>query len=494
MNKIKKQIKNHSTKKSMMAALSLLIGLFFLLALQGCPTPSPVVGGTDVETATAALTGSSVVGVGDTYPNVTGDLTLPTSGANGVAISWTSSVPSVIATTGVVTRSNEMVPVLLTATLTKGSDSATKAFNVTVFADANLPVQNVTLPTDIASALLITSFENLLALSNAGWTTSMRFGLNPNVWLGNGNVGARVGARAITSCELETAGDCGGTTGTVTSPNLVVTKNYLNFLLSGTDHPAIKVTINNVTDGTVVETVSPSDATPDYIDNDGDWMSVDLTAVNGKTINIVIEDDSTTGFISFDHFFMSDAAWNPLVFNSDVVTSGAGRIFADDAASASVGVVALSATDTVFKNSEGGADALNLNFTNDSGAGAGGSDEYLVVSESTADSAGVWGVIGWTFDGTFNVTGGSVSMYVRSAEAAVTTIALKVEGPAATGSPEVTKTFTADGTWQKVTWTATELAGAANLAALANIVIVFNPALGSTTGQLEIGIDEVQFE
>ncbi len=175
MNKIKKQNKNRSTKKSMMAALSLLIGLFFLLALQGCPTSA------EVEAAASAITGASIVGSGDTYPNVTSNLTLPTSGDNGVAISWTSSDPSVIATTGVVTRADEMVPVLLTATLTKGSDSATKAFNVNVFAEANLPVQNVTLPSDIDSALLVTSFENLLALSNTGWAITMRYSFNSNV-------------------------------------------------------------------------------------------------------------------------------------------------------------------------------------------------------------------------------------------------------------------------------------------------------------------------
>ncbi len=124
--------------------------------------------------------------------------------------------------------------------------------------------------------------------------------------MGDNNIGARVGNRAITSCGLKAVGDCGGATGAIISPNIVVTKNYLNFLLSGTSDPEIKVTITNVTDGTVVSNVSPNDVTVNYINNNTDWMSVNLTAVNGKTIKIIIQDDSTTGFISFDHFFMSD--------------------------------------------------------------------------------------------------------------------------------------------------------------------------------------------
>ena len=69
----------------------------------------------------------------ETASNVTGDVTLPTTGANGVVISWASSNTSVISTAGVVTRPTDMDGmVTLTATLTKNAAMATKTFTLVV--------------------------------------------------------------------------------------------------------------------------------------------------------------------------------------------------------------------------------------------------------------------------------------------------------------------------------------------------------------------------
>ncbi|UZX02082.1 family 43 glycosylhydrolase [Arthrobacter sp. CDRTa11] len=66
---------------------------------------------------------------------VTGNLTLPTSGAKGSAISWASSNPAVISTTGEVNRpSGADVPVTLTATLTLGNSTITRQYQLTVVA------------------------------------------------------------------------------------------------------------------------------------------------------------------------------------------------------------------------------------------------------------------------------------------------------------------------------------------------------------------------
>lgn len=75
--------------------------------------------------------------LGDTSA-VTGNLTLPTAGAFGSAVSWASSNPAVIATNGTVTRPGagaEPVDVTLTATITKGSSTATKTVEATVLPD-----------------------------------------------------------------------------------------------------------------------------------------------------------------------------------------------------------------------------------------------------------------------------------------------------------------------------------------------------------------------
>lgn len=74
----------------------------------------------DVHTAIAR--GDATVSLGDTS-NVTADLALPTTGAGGSAISWTSSAPGVVSTSGAVVRPAAGSPdasVVLTPTATHG--------------------------------------------------------------------------------------------------------------------------------------------------------------------------------------------------------------------------------------------------------------------------------------------------------------------------------------------------------------------------------------
>ena len=63
------------------------------------------------------------------------DLTLPTEGTNATTITWTSSNEAIIATTGKVTRPSEDTIVTLTATISRGSVSVKKDFDVRVIAD-----------------------------------------------------------------------------------------------------------------------------------------------------------------------------------------------------------------------------------------------------------------------------------------------------------------------------------------------------------------------
>ncbi len=73
---------------------------------------------------------------GDTATSVTKNITLP-SGSNGVNVSWSSTNTSIVSTAGIVTRpafADGNATVTLTATLSKGTASDTKAFSVTVLA------------------------------------------------------------------------------------------------------------------------------------------------------------------------------------------------------------------------------------------------------------------------------------------------------------------------------------------------------------------------
>ncbi|WP_168118780.1 immunoglobulin-like domain-containing protein [Paenibacillus sp. HB172176] len=77
-----------------------------------------------------------------TQDNVLSDLSLPTSGSYGSAISWTSSDETAVGTDGVVTRPSYLSgdkAVTLTATITKGEATETKTFELTI---VKLPISD----------------------------------------------------------------------------------------------------------------------------------------------------------------------------------------------------------------------------------------------------------------------------------------------------------------------------------------------------------------
>ncbi len=79
---------------------------------------------------------------GDSASSVTQDVGLPTSGANGTTITWSSDAPGVVGEDGAVVRPSYTTgdaSVTLTATIAKGSESATKTFALTVVKLASLP-------------------------------------------------------------------------------------------------------------------------------------------------------------------------------------------------------------------------------------------------------------------------------------------------------------------------------------------------------------------
>lgn len=87
----------------------------------------------DVATAKAGL-GVTYTG-GDSAASVTGNLTLPTTGAAGTSVSWSSSDAGTVSNTGVVVRPATGAgdkTVTLTATITKGTATDTKTFTVVV--------------------------------------------------------------------------------------------------------------------------------------------------------------------------------------------------------------------------------------------------------------------------------------------------------------------------------------------------------------------------
>ncbi|WP_221414169.1 immunoglobulin-like domain-containing protein [Paenibacillus sp. 598K] len=137
-------------------------------------------------------------GNGDSDTNVTQDLTLPATGANGTTITWSSNVPSVIADNGQVTRPSATTGdqfVTLTATITKGSVTDTQTFDVTVKAAPQTDAEAVA---DDKGALAISfggsdiatnvTHDLTLPASGANGTTITWSSNTPNVIADNGQV------------------------------------------------------------------------------------------------------------------------------------------------------------------------------------------------------------------------------------------------------------------------------------------------------------------
>jgi len=72
-------------------------------------------------------------GPGDSASQVTGNIALPTSGANDSTITWSSDTPAIVTSSGgVTTPSDADVVVTMTATISKGSANDTASFPLTV--------------------------------------------------------------------------------------------------------------------------------------------------------------------------------------------------------------------------------------------------------------------------------------------------------------------------------------------------------------------------
>lgn len=112
---------------------------------------------------------------GDSASSVTQSITLPTEGANGSTISWSSNHPTIVSASGTVVRPTTTTAITLTATITKGSASDTMAFPITVIISDAGVVANDKAALQIAytgadTALSVT--QNLtLATTGAGGST-----------------------------------------------------------------------------------------------------------------------------------------------------------------------------------------------------------------------------------------------------------------------------------------------------------------------------------
>ena len=174
--------------------------------------------------------------------------------------------------------------------------TAKLGFNVSVAADAFTQV--------------IGDFDDPVA-TLATWTATGDFAspANADAWKGVSG-GARVGKRAVSTCELNAnAKGCDGSTGTLTSPLFTVdaARPFLNFLMSGGDAGKTTVGLQMMSaTGTVLASYSPSSCNQASIQGDQNWTTLDLSAQAGRQVKVQVFDNEAggCGFVSFDHLYM----------------------------------------------------------------------------------------------------------------------------------------------------------------------------------------------
>ncbi|MET9013871.1 GH32 C-terminal domain-containing protein [Streptomyces olivaceoviridis] len=101
------------------------------------------------------------------------------------------------------------------------------------------------------------------------------------------------------------------TTGTLTSPEFTIDKDYVNFLIGGGDHPAGQdnpTAVELLVDGKVVRSATGND------DEALNWHSWDVRDLAGKKAQIKVVDDNTSGWghINVDHVMLSDTRAQPV--------------------------------------------------------------------------------------------------------------------------------------------------------------------------------------
>lgn len=177
---------------------------------------------------------------------------------------------------------------------------------------------NCSLTSDAITSV-IADFDDPTTIDTTQWTLTGDFATlsSADAWVGTTTDGAaaRVGARAVSTCELEGLG-CDGPTGTITSPAITVTGNYVSMLMAGGNGGGAQVGMEiRDTSGTVLASYTPNSCGPSYIDGDADWVHVDVSAFVGSDIVLHIYDNESggCGFISFDHVYQSDTGRGTLV-------------------------------------------------------------------------------------------------------------------------------------------------------------------------------------
>lgn len=164
---------------------------------------------------------------------------------------------------------------------------------------------------------VIGNFNSANEMLGQGWIATGAFENpeNDGSWSGttreSNTSSARVGSRAVSTCELNDNRDgCDAPTGTLTSPGFIIDSNrpYLSLLMAGGDGSGlVGIKVIDSSDDTVLSEFNPNSCGPANIDGDDDWVSIDLSGHVGQSVKVELFDNNPggCGFVSFDHLHMT---------------------------------------------------------------------------------------------------------------------------------------------------------------------------------------------
>jgi hypothetical protein len=192
------------------------------------------------------------------------------------------------------------------------------------------PVNVTSEPASATGLIPQASFEAPADMvANRGWVATGAFA-NPTAtsWEGTARssnaAAARFGDKAVSTCEMnDNAAGCDAPVGTLTSPGFQVTDDFINFLMGGGNGAAAVGAQLTDTAGNLIAEFVPNSCGPSHIDGDNDWASFDVSALRNAYIKLNIFDNEPggCGFVSFDHFYQSAAAFDPATAGNSVVAS-----------------------------------------------------------------------------------------------------------------------------------------------------------------------------
>ena len=140
---------------------------------------------------------------------------------------------------------------------------------------------------------------------------------------------ARVGDASVSTWQVGTTTNAAAT-GSIKINGVTLAGDYLNFLMAG-GNGSVDVGVQVLAAGTttMLAEFKPNACTDRYLKGDNHWRHIDVSALAGQSVDILIFDNdsaSNCGFVAFDHFYQSDSLQGTLTDTASPDTDGDGVI------------------------------------------------------------------------------------------------------------------------------------------------------------------------